>query len=123
MLSILDTVVESALGSTAASTSLLQFELDTPLTKLGRSIGKRKAGRVWIASRDAVNDLRTTATRLGIRAHLQTRPSLYLAGNVLDPKGLQREAAARQRLGLASECVLQMLFSFAALQIHDFLLN
>ena len=100
---IVDRRRAALLGSTAASTALLQFELDTPLSKLSRFIGRRKAGRVWVASRDAVNDLRTTACRLGIRAHMQTRPSLYLSGNVLDAKGLQREAAARQRLGLASE--------------------
>jgi glycine/D-amino acid oxidase-like deaminating enzyme len=100
---IVDRRRAALLGSTAASTALLQFELDTPLCKLSRSIGRRKAGRVWVASRDAVNDLRTTAARLGIRAHMQTRPSLYLSGNVLDDKGLQKEAVERQRLGLASE--------------------
>jgi glycine/D-amino acid oxidase-like deaminating enzyme len=100
---IVDRRRAALLGSTAASTALLQFELDTPLTQLSRLIGRRKAGRVWIASRDAVNDLRTAAGRLGLRAHMQTRPSLYLSGNVLDARGLQREAAERQRLGLASE--------------------
>jgi hypothetical protein len=49
--------VAALLGSTAASTSLLQFELDTPLIKLSRSIGRRKAEKVWLASRDAVNEL------------------------------------------------------------------
>jgi aerobic-type carbon monoxide dehydrogenase small subunit (CoxS/CutS family) len=91
------------LGSTAASTALLQFELDTPLIKLGAAIGLRKAQRVWIASRDAVNELRTRSHRLGIAAHFTTRPSLYLAGNVLDARGLKHEAAQRQRIGLASE--------------------
>jgi glycine/D-amino acid oxidase-like deaminating enzyme len=91
------------LGSTAASTALLQFELDTPLTKLGASIGPRKAARVWIASRDAVNELRTRSSQLGIAAHFKSRPSLYLAGNVLDANGLKREVAQRQRVGLASE--------------------
>jgi glycine/D-amino acid oxidase-like deaminating enzyme len=100
---IVDRRRAALLGSTAASTALLQFELDTPLTQLSRLIGRRKAGRVWIASRDAVNELRTASHRLGIAAHLQTRPSLYLSGNVLDARGLQREAAARQRIGLASE--------------------
>src|SRR5580698_8522859 len=71
---IVDRRRAALLGSTAASTALLQFELDTPLSKLSRFIGRRKAGRVWVASRDAVNDLRTTACRLGIRAHMQTRP-------------------------------------------------
>jgi glycine/D-amino acid oxidase-like deaminating enzyme len=100
---IIDRRRAALLGSTAASTALLQFELDTPLGKLRRLIGQRRAGRVWIASRDAVNELRTTVCRLGIRAHMQTRPSLYLSGNVLDAKGLQREVGERQRLGLASE--------------------
>ena len=91
------------LGSTAASTALLQFELDTPLVHLARKIGKRAAGRAWLCSHSAVNELRTQAHRLGIEARLQTRPSLYLAGNLLDAAGLRREALARQKLGLPSE--------------------
>jgi glycine/D-amino acid oxidase-like deaminating enzyme len=91
------------LGSTAASTALLQFELDTPLIHLSASIGRRKAEQVWIASRNAVNELRTRSRRLQIDAHFKSRPSLYLAGNVLDAHGLKREAAQRQRIGLASE--------------------
>jgi glycine/D-amino acid oxidase-like deaminating enzyme len=90
-------------GSTAASTALLQFELDTPLGSLRRSIGPRNAERVWLASYEAVNELRTRSARLGIHAHLQTRPSLYLAGDVLDAMGLQREATLRQKIGLPSE--------------------
>jgi len=100
---ILDRRRAALLGSTAASTALLQFELDTPLIKLSAEIGQRKAERVWIASRDAVNELRTRSHRLGIDAHFRSRPSLYLAGNVLDADGLKREVAQRQRIGLASE--------------------
>ena len=91
------------LGSTAASTALLQFELDTPLVHLARKIGKRAAGRAWACSRAAVNELRTQAHRLGIQARLESRPSLYLAGDLLDANGLRREALARQKLGLPSE--------------------
>lgn len=91
------------LGSTAASTALLQFELDTPLTKLIASIGRRRAERIWIASRNAVNELRTRTHRLGIGAHFESRPSLYLAGNVLDANGLKGEVTQRQRIGLSSE--------------------
>ena len=100
---ILDRRRAALLGSTAASTALLQFELDTPLTKLSAEVGRRKAEKVWLASRDAVNELRTRTHRLGIRAHFKSRPSLYLAGNVLDAKGLAREAKQRQGIGLASE--------------------
>jgi glycine/D-amino acid oxidase-like deaminating enzyme len=91
------------LGSTAASTALLQFELDTPLTHLSRTLGARAAGRVWIASRDAVNELRTRSSRLRIEAGIASRPSLYLSGNVLNARGLQKEARQRQGIGLSSE--------------------
>jgi glycine/D-amino acid oxidase-like deaminating enzyme len=91
------------LGSTAASTALLQFELDTPLRVLSRRLGARAAGEVWIASRDAVNELRTRSRRLGIDAGIASRPSLYLSGNVLDARGLRKEVRQRQAIGIASE--------------------
>ena len=100
---ILDRRDGARLGSTAASTALLQFELDNPLVKLSRQIGNRAAEQVWKCSHAAVNALRTQTNRLGIAAHLHSRPSLYLAGNVLNAAGLQREVRARQRLGLPSE--------------------
>ncbi len=100
---ILDRRRGAMLGSTAASTALLQFELDTPLVHLARKIGKRAAGRAWLCSHSAVNDLRTRAHRLGIEARMESRPSLYLAGDLLNASGLRREALARQKLGLPSE--------------------
>jgi glycine/D-amino acid oxidase-like deaminating enzyme len=100
---LLDRRDGARLGSTAASTALLQFELDIPLTKLSTLIGRRAAERIWKCSHAAVNNLRTQANRLGISAQLQSRPSLYLAGNVLNAAGLRREVRARQRLGLPSE--------------------
>jgi glycine/D-amino acid oxidase-like deaminating enzyme len=100
---IIDRRRTALLGSTAASTSLLQFELDTPLCRLSASIGRRKAERAWIASRDAVNELRTKSRRLRLDAHFHTRPSLYLSGNTLSAQGLRREVRQRQRIGLASE--------------------
>ena len=100
---IIDRRRHALLGSTAASTALLQFELDTPLTALGAAIGRSRASKVWLASAGAVNDLRTAAYRLGITAHLTTRPSLYLAGDRLNAAGLKREGRARQEIGLPSE--------------------
>jgi glycine/D-amino acid oxidase-like deaminating enzyme len=100
---VIDRRRRAFLGSTAASTALLQFELDTPLTKLSAAIGQHKAERVWIASRDAVNELRTRSQRLRIAAQFKSRPSLYLSGNALDAKGLRHEVKQRQKIGLASE--------------------
>lgn len=90
-------------GSTLASTALLQFETDLPLIELSRKIGRRAAERAWLRSRAAVDTLRSAAREARLKADLVSRPSLYLAGNVLDAAGLKTEARARQRIGLPSE--------------------
>jgi glycine/D-amino acid oxidase-like deaminating enzyme len=87
-------------GSTVASTSLIQYELDTPLTELSGMIGRAKAERMWRRSRLAVDALRERSRELGIQADLVDRDSLYLSGDVLDRSGLLREAEARRRAGL-----------------------
>ena len=86
-------------GSTAASTSLIQYELDKPLTKLAAIVGREKAERMWRRSRLAVDALRERSRQLDIRADLVNRDSLYLSGNVLDRSALLREAEARRRAG------------------------
>ena len=90
-----------AKGSTAASTALVQYEIDTPLTKLKRKIGKEKAVRAWRRSRLAVEALGVRLGELGV-ADVERRNSLYLAGNVLGKKELRREHEARRTSGLPS---------------------
>jgi glycine/D-amino acid oxidase-like deaminating enzyme len=92
-----------ALGSTAASTALLQFELDTPLTELTGRLGLERAARAWWRSAAAVNLLRGRIADLGLRCGFRERHTAYLPGNVLDNTGLRAEAAARARIGLRSE--------------------
>jgi glycine/D-amino acid oxidase-like deaminating enzyme len=89
-----------AKGSTTASTALVQYEIDVPLIKLARRIGKANACRAWRRSRLAIEAL---AARLGeLRlSSLVRRDTLYLAGNLLNPEGLARECQARQATGLA----------------------
>jgi glycine/D-amino acid oxidase-like deaminating enzyme len=89
-----------AKGSTAASTALVEYEIDTPLLLLGDKIGARKAARAWRRSHLALTALAERTAALGIDADTAARDTLYLAGNVLGPAGLEREAAARLSLGL-----------------------
>lgn len=86
-------------GSTPASTALLQYEIDQPLTKLTRQIGEEAAIRAWRRSRLAVDGLAARTRELSI-APVTRRDSLYLAGNVLDADALAREHEARCRAGL-----------------------
>ncbi|HWK55550.1 MAG TPA: FAD-dependent oxidoreductase [Hyphomicrobiales bacterium] len=90
-------------GSTLASTALLQYELDMPLSLMADRIGRRRAERIWRRSRLAVDALRERTERLGLQVEAVTRNSLYLDGNLLDARGLEREAEARRRVGLEVE--------------------
>jgi glycine/D-amino acid oxidase-like deaminating enzyme len=90
-------------GSTSASTALLQHELDTPLVALRRSLGETAADSVWRRSRLVVTALAERTARLGIEAELVGRDALYLAGNKLDAAGLAQEARARRSIGLEVE--------------------
>lgn len=87
------------LGSTPASTALLQYEIDTPLTMLAERIGRDRAERIWRRSKLALGALRERAVHLGINADLADRDTLYLAGDLLDREALALEADARRRAG------------------------
>jgi glycine/D-amino acid oxidase-like deaminating enzyme len=89
-------------GSTAATTALVQFEIDQPLTKLSPMIGKDDAARAWRRSRLAVANLRGRIAELAIPCDLADRQSLYLAGNFLGPAELRAEAEAREAAGIAA---------------------
>ncbi len=90
-------------GSTAASTAMLQYEIDTPLHKMADRIGRDKAERIWRRSRQSVDALRERTERLGLDVDGATRGSIYLDGNVLDAAGLALEAEARRRAGFEIE--------------------
>ena len=84
-------------GSTSASTALVQYEIDTPIIELQEKIGKQDAVRAWRRSRLAASSLRAFFRERDVEA--QTHDGLYLAGNRLGPRELQREAELRQAAG------------------------
>ena len=91
-------------GSTPATTALVQFEIDVPLTALRRKIGADKANRAWRRARLAVTNLADRIGELGIRCQMAPRPTLYLAGNVLTGSALRAEAETRAAAARAIAC-------------------
>ena len=89
-------------GSTSATTALVQHEIDQPLMELSRSIGRAKADQAWRRSRLAIGNLKGRIEELAIACNLAERPSLYLAGNMLGPGDLREEAEHRNRAGLGA---------------------
>lgn len=91
-----------ASGSTSASTALVLWEMDVPLSHLARSIGEDAAVARW-------RRVAATVARLGKRidgedldAERISRVSLYLDGDLLDEAGLRAEADLRRKHGLPS---------------------
>ncbi|WP_309629724.1 FAD-dependent oxidoreductase [Brevundimonas sp.] len=93
------------MGSTVASTAMLQWEIDLPLTALGDRIGAKNAARAWRRSRSAVDALKRIVARERIVCGLKDKGSLYLAGDEYGHRALETEAGARAVLGLESRYV------------------
>jgi glycine/D-amino acid oxidase-like deaminating enzyme len=87
-------------GSTAASTGLLQYEIDTPLVELIGRIGEAKAVAAYRASLDGLMAFEPLVEELGDRCGLAARPSLYLASKESDVAELIAEGEARRAMGI-----------------------
>ncbi|WP_349631228.1 FAD-dependent oxidoreductase [Bradyrhizobium sp. AUGA SZCCT0222] len=89
-------------GSTAASTSMLLWEIDRSLTELTEAYGFERASRAYRASLNAVTGLKSLVAQLGIACDMHDRDSLYLAAG--DTGGeLIEEHRLRQRAGLPGD--------------------
>jgi glycine/D-amino acid oxidase-like deaminating enzyme len=91
---------EPGYGSTHASTAMLQFEIDTPLTKLAEEKVSDSANRAWLRSYRATQDMMRLIRREEIKCGFGERSALYLAGDEMGWRGMQKEAQARNRIGL-----------------------
>lgn len=92
-------------GSTAASTALLQYEVDVPLIHLMEKLGHTRAIAAWRRSKLGVESLACKIRELGIRCDFERRETLYLSGNVLNPRQLEAECEARNAIGLRGEVI------------------
>ncbi len=90
-------------GSTMATTALLQYEIDQPLTLLTKQIGLDKAAAAWRRSKLSIDSLAARTQSLNIRCDLERRTSLYLNGDVLNAEDLQREQELRRQIGIHSD--------------------
>ncbi len=89
-----------ATGSSAASTALLQYEIDIPLCRMTEIIGEENAATAYHACLQSITDIKTVLKETGIDAGYEQLPSLFYASNAADNKLLEQEYEIRQRHGL-----------------------
>jgi glycine/D-amino acid oxidase-like deaminating enzyme len=86
-------------GSTAASTSMLLWEIDCSLKELADTYGFERASRAYKASLQAVSGLKSLVAELRLPCDMRDKDSLYLAAGA-SAKELIEEHALRRRANL-----------------------
>jgi glycine/D-amino acid oxidase-like deaminating enzyme len=84
------------LGSTCASTSLIQYEIDVPLYKLIELIGEKKAITAYHDCKDAIFKLHDVSNAVGFSG-FDFNKSLYFAATKKDVKFLKKEYDVRKQ--------------------------
>lgn len=87
-------------GSTSATTSMLQYEIDVPLYKLSKMIGEHAAAACYKAGIDAIKDLEKLIEEEEIDCGFQAKKSLYVAHNRHAAKWLKKEFEIRNKCHL-----------------------
>lgn len=90
---------EIAHGSSSATTSMLQYEIDTPLWELIELIGERGAVDSYWACFNSIDDLGKVSNEISSTCGFKKKDSLYFAARKKDIPSLKKEFAAREKHG------------------------
>ncbi|WP_394991019.1 NAD(P)/FAD-dependent oxidoreductase, partial [Emticicia sp.] len=105
------------LGSTSASTALLQYELDTPLSKLSNQIGFQSAARAYQMCSEAINTIESISKKIRFTLFEQQK-SLFFAAYKKDKLFMKTEFSYRKRAGFEvqylDENEIKQQFGFSA---------
>lgn len=87
------------MGSTAASTALLQYEIDTPLYELAEKVGETNAAKSYQYCAASITELEEICDRFDGKAGFRKRPSLQYASFRKDVSQLEKEYKLRKKYG------------------------
>jgi glycine/D-amino acid oxidase-like deaminating enzyme len=104
-------------GSTAATTALIQYEIDSSLCELTDRVGDANAVRSYELCQEAVRGIERLATHGDDDCGYRRKKSLYLASRPRDRATLKQECEARRQMGIEVEFLdrpeIAQRFSFA----------
>lgn len=86
-------------GSTSATTSMLQYEIDVPLYELKDQIGAEGAIGSYKACSKSIDDLEKLSKKINSQAGFTRKDSLYFASKKKDVSWLKKEFEARKEAG------------------------
>lgn len=106
------------MGSTCASTSLLQYEIDTPLGELSKYVGLEKANQSFLMCVEAIGKIEQITKSLKNSVGFAPKKSFYYASTRKDVKEIKTEYQLRKNIGIDLELLsdhdIERLFPFSA---------
>lgn len=87
-------------GSTSATTSMLQYEIDVPLHQLIDLIGEKAAVESYWACYKSIDDLKKIVQQVKSDCGFKKKESLYFAALKKDVGWLKKEFEARKKIGM-----------------------
>lgn len=87
-------------GSTSATTSMLQYEIDVPLYKLSKLIGEADAAACYQAGINAIQDLEKLIKNENLDCGFERKKSLYIAHNLKASQRLKKEFEIRNKYNM-----------------------
>lgn len=90
---------EIAHGSSSATTSMLQYEIDTPLFELIEMIGEKAAVESYWACFNSIDDLGKISKKIKSTCGFKQKESVYMAALKKDVPWLTKEFQAREKHG------------------------
>ena len=86
-------------GSTAASTGLLQYEVDTPLLDLMAKVGTEQAVHAYRRGLQAIDEIEELTRSLDDTCGFSRKQSLYFASSIWHWRSLRKEYECRREFG------------------------
>lgn len=106
------------MGSTCASTALLQYEIDTPLGELTKFVGEKNANQSYLMCIEAIQKIQKITQSLAKDVGFSLKKSFYYASGSKDVKEIETEYRLRKNIGIELEKLtkedIASLFPFSA---------
>ena len=104
-----------SLGSTCATTALLQYEIDEPLYRLIGIVGKEAAADSYKEGIVSIKKLEKLVNRMGMDCGFENKDSCYVAHNSKSMEWLSKEFESRLSMGIQVKWLteLQLWDSYA----------
>lgn len=84
-------------GSSAASTALLQYEIDTPLYKMAKMIGEELAVEAYKACLKSISDIKKVFDTINYNPDFENVPSVFYASNKQGLSIIEKELDIRDK--------------------------